>query len=87
MKRSKKLGLGISATDTQSTVNQLQQTGSFRKHRMSFIKPLGQIKLQGQRDAITLRGLDRLESHSVCCICVLSNLCEQHENDISTAEV
>lgn len=48
---------GILATDTESSMDQLQQTGSLRKHRMGFIQPLRQIELQGERDVVTVTGL------------------------------
>lgn len=46
MKRSEKFRFGFSPADAQSSVNQIQQASSLRKHWIGFIQPLRQVKLQ-----------------------------------------
>lgn len=88
VKRHKEFRLGVLTADTESSVNQLQQTRSFRKHWVSFIQPLRQIKLQGQRDAVTELGSQIQLVHYINLAArVLSHLCKQQKYNISTAEV
>lgn len=46
MKRCLEFRLGVLAADTKRAVDQLQQTSSLRKHGMSFVQPLVQVKLR-----------------------------------------
>lgn len=46
MERSQQFRFGFSPADAESSVHQIQQAGSLREHRISFIQPLRQVKLQ-----------------------------------------
>lgn len=89
VKRYEEFRLGVLTADTESSVDQLQQTRSFRKHGVDFVQPLRQIKLQEQRDELGIQ--IELVHYSYIYIFfaarLLTNLCKQHEYHISTAEV
>lgn len=91
VKRYEELRLGVLTADTESSVDQLQQTRSFRKHRVGFVQPLRQIKLQEQRDELSYIQIELVHHCYVFFVFfaarLLTNLCKQHEYHISTAEV
>lgn len=93
MKGRLELSLGVLAAHTESPVNQLQQTGSLRKRGMSFVQPLGQVKLQtrGTRDKVSIcekyLELQLWSFHHIGHNLMLANLCKQHEDDIGGVHV
>lgn len=90
VKRRLEFRLGVLAADAESAVDQLQQTGSLRKHGVSLVQPLGQVKLQTRESrspSVETSGCTSSSTTSATPSNMLANLCKQHENDIGRVEV